>query len=43
MGVIMNYFGWNGRDEFHASEKLLAALTALRHAGIDKKLVNRPK
>jgi hypothetical protein len=36
MGVIMSYFGWNGRDENHASSKLLGTLIALRQAGIDK-------
>ena len=35
----MSYFGWNCRDESHASEKLLAASIALKHAGIDKNLL----
>jgi hypothetical protein len=39
MGVIMSYFGWNGKDDSAASGKLLGALIALRHAGIDKNLI----
>jgi hypothetical protein len=39
MGVIMSYFGWNGKDDSAASGKLLGALISLRHAGIDKNLI----
>ena len=39
LGVIMSYYGWNGKDDSAASEKLLGALIALRHAGIDKNLI----
>lgn len=39
LGVIMSYFGWNGKDDSHASTKLLAALVALRYASIDKNLL----
>lgn len=39
IGVIMSYYGWNGKDDFQASGKLLGALIALRHAGIDKNLL----
>jgi hypothetical protein len=39
IGVIMSYHGWNGKDDSQASEKLLSALIALRHAGIDKNLL----
>jgi hypothetical protein len=39
MGVIMSYFGWNGKDDSSAATKLLAALIALRHARIDKDLL----
>ena len=35
----MSYHGWNGKDDSQASGKLLSALIALRHAGIDKKLL----
>ena len=36
LGVIMSYYGWNGKDDFNASSKLLGALVALRQDGIDK-------
>ena len=39
MGVIMSYFGWNGRDDDQAGSTLLGTLIALRHAGIDKNLL----
>src|ERR687891_2885330 len=39
MGVIMSYFGWNGKDDSKATTKLLGTLIALRHAGIDKDLL----
>jgi hypothetical protein len=39
IGVIMSYYGWNGKDDSQASGKLLGALIALRHAGIDKHLL----
>jgi hypothetical protein len=39
IGVIMSYYSWNGKDDSQASGKLLAALIALRHAGIDKNLL----
>jgi hypothetical protein len=39
LGVIMSYFGWNGKDDSAASGKLLGTLIALRHAGIDKNLI----
>jgi hypothetical protein len=39
MGVIMSYYGWNGKDDSNASSKLLGALIALRQAGIDKNLL----
>ena len=39
MGVIMSYYGWNGKDDTQASGKLLGTLIALRHAGIDKNLL----
>jgi hypothetical protein len=29
VGVIMSYFGWNGRDENYAGSKLLGTLIAL--------------
>ena len=39
IGVIMSYYGWNGKDDSDAASKLLGALIALRHAGIDKNLI----
>ena len=36
LGVIMSYYGWNGKDDSQASSKLLGSLIALRCAGIDK-------
>ena len=39
IGVIMSYFGWNGKDMIQADKKLLGALIALRYAGIDKNLI----
>jgi hypothetical protein len=41
MGVIMSYYGWNGKDDSQAASKLLGTLIALRCTGVDKKLVNR--
>jgi hypothetical protein len=39
MGVIMSYYGWNGKDDSQATSKLLGTLIALRCAGIDKNLL----
>jgi hypothetical protein len=39
MGVIMSYFGWNGKDDIRASRKLLSAFIALTHTGVSKDLV----
>ena len=36
LGVIMSYYGWNGKDDSQAASKLLGTLIALRCAGIDK-------
>ena len=41
VGVIMSYFGWNGKDDSHARGKLLGASIALRHAGVSKDLIIR--
>jgi len=37
----MSYHGWNGKDDSHASGKLLGALIALRRAGVNKELIIR--
>jgi hypothetical protein len=39
IGVIMSYYGWDGKDWTGASSKLFAALFALRHAGISTDLI----
>jgi hypothetical protein len=37
----MSYYGWNGKDDSHAAEKLLGASIALRHAGVSKDSIIR--
>jgi hypothetical protein len=39
LGVIMSYFGWNGKDDIRASRKLLSAFIALTRAGVSKDLI----
>ena len=39
LGVIMSYYGWNGKDDSRAASKLLGTLIALRYAGIDRNLL----
>ena len=39
MGVIMSYYGWDGKCISNAERRLYAALTALRQAGISKELL----
>ena len=39
MGVIMSYFGWDGKDDVRASRKLLSSFIALTQAGVSKDLV----
>ena len=41
VGVVMSYYGWKGKDDSHAGEKLLGASIALRHAGVSKVLIIR--
>ena len=36
MGVIMSYYGWDGKCCTNAERRLYAALVALRRAGINK-------
>jgi hypothetical protein len=36
IGVLMSYFGWDGRDDSRASRKFLSASNALSHAGFNK-------
>jgi hypothetical protein len=39
LGVIMSYYGWNGKDDSQVIRKLLSTLIALSYAGIDKNLL----
>jgi hypothetical protein len=39
IGVIMSYYGWNGKHRSDAARKLQCALRALKSAGIDKEIV----
>ena len=39
IGVIMSYFGWNGKDDFDTARVLFAAIGKLKCAGIDEGLL----
>jgi hypothetical protein len=39
IGVIMSYYGWNGKDDFDTARVLFAALGELKHAGIEEDLL----
>jgi hypothetical protein len=39
MGVIMSYYGWDGREDFDAVNNLLDASNTLNHADIDYSLL----
>jgi hypothetical protein len=39
IGVIMSYFGWDGRVNFDTAYDLLVASDVLKHADIDEDLV----
>ena len=39
MGVIMSYYGWDGKCITNAERRLYAALVALRQVGISKELL----
>ena len=39
IGVIMSYYGWNGKDDSEAREKFIEALNELKQAGISKSFV----
>ena len=41
IGVLMSYFGWNGKEDTHAASRLLDASITLRHVGISTSLVIR--
>lgn len=39
IGVIMSYYGWDGKHHFDASNSLLAALHVFKKAGVPRGLV----
>ncbi len=39
MGVIMSYYGWDGKCITNAERRLYAALVSLRQAGISKEIL----
>ena len=39
IGVIMSYYGWNGKDEPGSARRLLATLFELKHNDIDEGLL----
>jgi hypothetical protein len=39
IGVIMSYFGWDGRVDIGTANDFLAASHALKHAGIEEDLL----
>jgi hypothetical protein len=39
IGIIMSYFGWDGRVDFDTAYDLLVASDMLKHAGIDEELL----
>ena len=39
IGVIMSYYGWNGKDEPGPARRLLAASIQLKHADVDEGLL----
>ena len=39
IGVVMSYYGWDGKEDSRASKKLLSGFIALTHAGVSKDLV----
>jgi hypothetical protein len=36
VGVIMSYYGWNGKDDLDSAKILIATLNELKNIGIDK-------
>jgi hypothetical protein len=36
VGVIMSYFGWNGKDDLDSAKIVLATLNELKNIGFDK-------
>jgi hypothetical protein len=39
IGLIMSYFGWNGKNDPGSARKLLAAFVSLKNEGINEELL----
>ena len=39
IGLLMSFYGWDGKDNLDAAKRLLAALVELKDAGIDEGLL----
>ncbi|MPZ07901.1 MAG: hypothetical protein GEU26_16050 [Nitrososphaeraceae archaeon] len=39
IGLLMSFYGWDGKDDLDAVKRLLAALAELKDAGIDEGLL----
>jgi hypothetical protein len=39
LGVLMSYFGWDGRDDYNALNGLFAALGELKYADVNEDLL----
>jgi hypothetical protein len=39
LGVIMSYFGWDGRVDFDSADDIVAISDVLKQAGIDEDLL----
>jgi hypothetical protein len=39
IGLLMSFYGWDGKDDLDATKRLLAALVELKDAGIDEGLL----
>ena len=39
IGLLMSFYGWDGKDDLDATKRLLAAFVELKDAGIDEGLL----
>jgi uncharacterized protein (DUF3820 family) len=39
IGLIMSYFGWNGKNDPGSARRLLAAFVSLKNEGIDEEII----
>ena len=39
IGLLMSFYGWDGKDNLDAAKRLFAALVELKDAGIDEGLL----